>query len=325
MSSVVRDRAFYDVFISYRHHDKERIDQLECKVRGAGFEPFRDLNFPALGDTSDVTRAKIETIRAQLSRSTCLIFAYSHASAAHDQVAGQSLGVWMPWELGFFDGAISSRIGVYLLDGPRGAEDPRSYFKGCEYLQLYEELTDSNLDGFLRRNAVRERRIDNVAPAFVWLEHLFRECLANPANVNLGLAEWFADHAARFWQAQGNAALANAFGQLKVTLDDVRVTAAPAWRFTIYDKLEALASTGSPRDGAAPNAFTAAPGAAPPAISYAPAGAPAPQAGLQQMEQRFALEQLNAAVKIAMAGLEEVRTDPPRGGGIPGTDPESAK
>lgn len=293
------DRAFYDVFISYRHRDEARIAELENRIRNAGFEPFRDLNFPVLGDPSDVTREKIESIRQQLSRSTCLVFAYSHASAVRDRKPGASLGVWMPWELGFFDGAISSRIGVFLLDGPRGEIEPKTYFRGSEYLQLYDELTSDNLEAFLRRNAVRERRIDNVGSAFVWLEHLFRECVANPTNVNLGVAEWFADHASRFWRENGNPTLADAFAQMKVMLDDARVTAAPALRLPMFDEL-GNASLNPGRSGGAVR------GAATPQVTLAPQGAPPPPGSDMQAAQRLlqdAWGPLLAAWQQAARGL----------------------
>lgn len=295
------ERAFYDVFISYRHRDKEEIDELERRIREAGFEPFRDLNFLDLQDASNVNRPKIELIRRQLSRSTCLIFAFSRASAERAQEAGASVGVWMPWELGFFDGAISSRIGVYLLDGPRGEVEPSLYFKGSEYLQLYEELGDQNLEAFLKRNAVRERRIDNVASGFVWLEHLFRECVANPTNVSLGVLEWFSDHAARFWEEQGNPTLASAFAQMKVTLDDVRVTAVPALRLPMFDELRGATSKADLPEGATQEPVGAAHRAAPPHVTDAARGAPpVPGADLQAIQQR-----LMAAWKPLLTALEQ--------------------
>jgi len=255
---------FFDVFLSYRHHDADRIGDLKKKIESHGFKVFRDLDFPRFGDPSDVTRDKIEGLRWTLSRATCLIFAYSRrtaeATAKQDSaLAGQcisssseppasevpakqdsTLGVWMPWELGFFDGSISARIGVYLLDHPNGEPKdfkPEEYFKGSEYLQIYQPLTDKNLKEFLDRTAVRERRIDNVASAFVWSEHLYEECLANPTNVALGIAEWYADHAARYWRECNVQPLADAFGWLKVILDSSRITWVRQLRLPLVDAL----------------------------------------------------------------------------------------
>jgi hypothetical protein len=242
------NRAFYDVFISYRHSDEARIDQLESKIREAGFEPFRDLNFSTLQDPADVTREKIGLIRDQLSRSTCLIFAYSRASLRSKSRSATAIGTWMPWELGFFDGAISSRIAVYLLDGPRGDVAPADYFKGAEYLQLYDEITETDLVAYLTRNAVRERRIDNVASAFAWLGNLQRESIANPANVHLGVAEWFSDHAARYWEARGNQQLADALMRWKTVLDDLRVEVAPLLRLPMLDELRGGAGRSLPTE-----------------------------------------------------------------------------
>lgn len=266
------DRPFYDVFISYRHHDAPAVDALEDRIRAAGFEPFRDLNFPSLADTAEVGPDKIALIRAQLQRATCLIFAFSHASGRRH---GQGLGVWMPWELGFFDGALGSRIGVYLLDGPRPPEmSAQDCYRGSEYLQLYPELHEGNLEGFLRRHAVRERRIDNVASAFVWMQHMARECLANPLNVQLGVAEWWADHASRWWRAHGQEPVAQQFEGLKTALDDLRVTAVPALRLPLLDELNPAAAWPAGPTGAGPTA-SAAPAAGAANGAAAPAWAAA--------------------------------------------------
>ncbi len=286
LKEASQDRTgFFDVFLSYRHHDANRIDDLQQKIESHRFKVFRDLDFPRFGDPSDVTRDKIEGLRQMLSRATCLIFAYSRppaevtakkAPALAGQCAGSespaaaaiakqdppsvgqcagsespaaeatakqdsALGVWMPWELGFFDGSMMSyRIGVYLLDHPNGEPDdfkPEEYFKGCEYLQLYKPLTDLNLKEFLDRTAVRERRIDNVSSAFVWFEHLYEECLTNPTNVALGVVEWYADHAAHYWRERGVESWADACGRLKSSLDDYRVTGVRRLRSPLFDAL----------------------------------------------------------------------------------------
>jgi hypothetical protein len=124
------------------------------------------------------------------------------------------------------------------------------------------------LEDFLKRNAVRERRIDNVGAAFVWLEHLFGECVANPTNVSLGVAEWFADHADRYWRARGHPWLADEFAKYKVALDDMRVTVVPMLRFRIYDLLERNAR---PKPGPPDTLHPAAP----PPMTFPPQGPPA--------------------------------------------------
>jgi len=244
--------GFFDVFISYRHHDASRIDELADQVRLAGFQPFRDLAFPRFQDTGDVTRAKILAMREILSQATCLIFAYSRESAERQAGAEMStVGSWMPWELGFFDGCISDRIGVYLLDGDPEEFVPQEYFRHAEFLQLYQPLVARKtthagdelpprqriieLEPFLNRFAVRERRVDNVRAGFVWAEHMVEECLANPANVVLGVAEWHVDHWARHWRSVGAEVMSDDLYQLKEWLDHARVTWAPNWRSPLVD------------------------------------------------------------------------------------------
>jgi len=147
----------------------------------------------------------------------------------------------MPWELGFFDGSIMSyRIGVYLLDHLNGEPEdfkPQEYCEGCEYLQLYTWLTDLNLKEFLDRNAVRERRIDNVASTFVWFEHLCEEYWANPTNLALGVAEWCVGNAAHYWRERGFELWADDCGRLKSSLDDYRVTGVRRLRSPLFDAL----------------------------------------------------------------------------------------
>jgi hypothetical protein len=253
---------FYDVFISYRHADEEDIKALERKIRDHHLEPFRDLDFPNLKDPKNVTREKIETIRQALARATSLIFVYSRSAAKQaeptihvvdeGQGSKSSVGYWMPWELGFFDGSISARIGVYLLDTIEDDFDPKTYYRGAEYLQLYTPVSDEGrepkpgegedarivkLSDFLAQNAVRERRVDNVASAFIWMENLFEECWANPTNVALGIAEWQADHIARFWEVNDNSWLEHQFRHSKEFLDWLRMTSVRHLRSSMIDCL----------------------------------------------------------------------------------------
>jgi len=235
--NVRPDRPFYDVFISYRHRDLGAVKQLAADIEALNYEVFVDSRFSGLNDPNEIKRETIETIRQHIAKATCLIVAYSRESAKQDVAKGEPVGVWMPWELGYFDGAMTSRIAVYLLDGPRGEEDDKTFYKGCEYLQLYEEITQADLPAYLARMAVRERRIDNTGSAFMWMGHLARECVANPANVCLGVAEWFTDHAANGFKAVGNTPMAEVCATSKNGLDDLRVGMVRAWRLPLFDEL----------------------------------------------------------------------------------------
>jgi hypothetical protein len=238
----------FDVFISYRHRDQLRAHALMRKIEALGFSAFADLDFPNLADTSEVDPAKIATIRRVLARATCLIVACSSRDEAGTK---DSLGVWMPWELGYFDGSISRRIGVYLLDGAPEDFDPATAFVGNEYLRLYQTLVDRcpgnvpmrpdgmpsqmALESFLGRYAPRERRVDNTDAAFVWLERIWSEALANPANLALGIAQWQVAHAAAWWRDLGLEPAARAGEDLAKALDQARVTWARQWRWHWVD------------------------------------------------------------------------------------------
>lgn len=238
------ERHFYDVFLSYRHADAKRVGELKDKIEALGFTAFWDQLDP-FKDFTQVGNDKIDAIRAILARSTCLVFFYSRATEQALKESGPDgaaepntkLGVWMPWELGFFDGSVSARIGVYLLDGPP-ANGEKEAFTGCEYLGRYRTLTDeADLAEFLRHNAVRERRIDNVESAFIWLANLTEEGLPNPANVGFGIAEWYADHTARLCTAWGAKPLADGLYVWKAWLDEARVSALAPWRNAWVDEL----------------------------------------------------------------------------------------
>jgi hypothetical protein len=238
---------FFDVFISYRHRDAGRIEKLKEKIRSLGYSAFQDTDFREFRDTKHIPGKKVDALRHILSQATCLIFAYSRdnpetkaeadspVNAVVKAGADSSVGAWMPWELGFFDGSISDRIGIYLLDGTPEHFRREEYFRHSEYLQVYQPLTDENLEAFLDRYAVRERRVDNVNSAFVWFEHLRDECLANPTNVGLGIAEWFADYWARYGEECGNELLAKTCKSFKDQLDDWRVSWVRLLRWPLAD------------------------------------------------------------------------------------------
>lgn len=204
---------------------------------------FRDLAFSDFKDVSKLDIDRIEFLRDTLSMSTALVYCHSQKHAGTEKPS-----VWTPWELGFFDGAMSQRIGVYLLDGPPTKFGPATYFEGCEYLQLYtpnapeppstEGTTRAHdallwtLSDFLATFAARSRRIDNVRPAFQWMQTLQQESLANPVNLMLGIWEWNLHHAAK--AAEGSPA-SEALDRMKAEVGEMRQNRVEAFRNPFVD------------------------------------------------------------------------------------------
>jgi hypothetical protein len=77
-----------------------------------------------------------------------------------------SVGAWLPWELGFFDGSISDRIGIYLLDGRPADFNPEKYFKGSEYLQVKQAAVIRLLSRPDRRDDSGHHESDRLAATF---------------------------------------------------------------------------------------------------------------------------------------------------------------
>lgn len=229
-----RDARYYDVFISYAHGQAEQAGAVKDQIEAHGKSVFLDQDFADLQDISTLDTSRIEHLRQILSVSTSLIYCHSQTAAR-----AQDRSVWTPWELGFFDGAVSDRIGVYLLDGVPEDFEAKACFEGVEYLELYttvvgDELTDAarahgfaTLEDFLDVNAARTRRIDNVRSAFQWMRNLQEETLSNPVNVYLGLWEWNLHHAAKFL---GAGPMAEALQQTEATISEFRREQVEAYR-----------------------------------------------------------------------------------------------
>lgn len=237
------DRRYYDVFLSYPHALEAEAETLAQQIESAGYSVFRDLSFTDFKDISKLDIDRIERLRDMLSMSTALIYCHSRKHATTEKPS-----VWTPWELGFFDGAMSQRLGVYLLDGSPRSFDPASYFEGCEYLQLYTPIAPEHpskdgtirardarlwtLNNFLATFATRSRRIDNVRPAFQWMQTLQQESLANPVNVMLGIWEWNLHHAAK--TAEGSPA-AELLDRMKAEVGEMRQSRVEAFRNPFVD------------------------------------------------------------------------------------------
>jgi len=113
----------YDVFLSHAYKDGEVILGVKSFIEAQGLTVYVDWIDDAGLDRGRMTRNTAKVLRERMRASSCLVYAYSAN-------AGESL--WMPWELGYFDGFKPSFVWILPL-----VSESDSEFKGQEYLGLY--------------------------------------------------------------------------------------------------------------------------------------------------------------------------------------------
>ena len=129
-SARFSDTDRYDVFLSHSYQDADAIYGVKKIIESLGLSVYVDWIEDAGLDRGKVTTRTAQVLRQRMKVSSCLVYAHS-SNATHS--------VWMPWELGYFDGIKPGY--VWIL--PIVTQDD-SEFKGQEYLGLYppvEKLT----------------------------------------------------------------------------------------------------------------------------------------------------------------------------------------
>lgn len=120
------------VFLSHSHEDRPLVEQAIGLLGSQGVVVYVDWNDPTMPKaTSADTAGKIKQRIVQAG--TMIVLA---------STAGRN-SKWVPWELGYADGAIGTRrIGILPV-----ADDDGS-FTGNEYLGLYKELHLTTANGW---------------------------------------------------------------------------------------------------------------------------------------------------------------------------------
>lgn len=113
----------YDVFLSHSSQDAEVILGVKTIIESLGLSVYVDWLDDNLPDRSRVTVETAEILRMRMRVSASLV--YAHSPNASDSV-------WMPWELGYFDGFKPMYVWILPL-----VVNYDSEFKGQEYLGLY--------------------------------------------------------------------------------------------------------------------------------------------------------------------------------------------
>jgi hypothetical protein len=113
----------YDIFLSHSHDDAELILGVKKLIEDLGLTVYVDWIEDAKLDRTKVTRQTGTLLRARMRSCSSLIYVHS---------ANSSDSVWMPWELGYFDGFRPHQVWILPLVSTSDSE-----FAGQEYLGLY--------------------------------------------------------------------------------------------------------------------------------------------------------------------------------------------
>lgn len=125
--------ATFDVFLSHSSNEPENILLgIKGYLEDSGLSVYVDRYTDPQLSPEEVTPETAETLRGRQRASTSLLYVYSRHS---------KLSRWMPWELGFMDGA-GRRIGIAPV-----VETARNRFAGEQYLGLYPYLDRATIEG----------------------------------------------------------------------------------------------------------------------------------------------------------------------------------
>ena len=142
-SKVASAYETFDIFLSHSREDAILIKGLRDELTDLGLRVYVDwIEDPEL-DRSNVTAETAAQLRSRMRQAKCLLFATSEAA---------KLSVWMPWELGYMDGYISSRVAVVpMVEDYQMSEE----FRGQEYLGLYPYLDKTGDSLWIHKSSSR--------------------------------------------------------------------------------------------------------------------------------------------------------------------------
>jgi hypothetical protein len=132
---ALRARAFddFDVFLSHCYDDAATILGIVDLLENENLRVYVDWIVDPQHDRTKVDRDTAENLQRRMGQSASLIYATSTSSRS---------SIWMPWELGYFDGlGKQDHISIMPIEG----KTPGS--EGQEYLELYPAIEKVRTDG----------------------------------------------------------------------------------------------------------------------------------------------------------------------------------
>jgi hypothetical protein len=192
---------YVDVFISHKSDDVDKARRLRQRIvdkyRLSCWIDADDKEMKRIQDARPVDYELLtDRIREHLRICRCLIFAYSAKSRA---------SLWMPWELGFFDGRWGRRlIGLYDLD-ERAVENPAQPMQSGdesgipEFAQIYRELTPATLEDFLKYVRSPRALSDRADVDIDRWSNLLAGTMRDPVNVSIDALQFWISYHQAFW------------------------------------------------------------------------------------------------------------------------------
>lgn len=116
----------YDIFLSHSFDDAEIIYGVKKMIEALNLTVYVDWIEDAKLDRTNVTAKTAAVLRERMKACSSLVYAHS---------ANSPNSVWMPWELGYFDGIRPRQVWILPL-----VSDYDSEFKHQEYLGLYPSV-----------------------------------------------------------------------------------------------------------------------------------------------------------------------------------------
>lgn len=151
---VLSSLAHFDIFLSHSIKDSDLVDGARLELEDKGYTVYVDWIVDAQLDRSAVTAETAAALRKRMLQCNTLIYIHTDNSPKSK---------WMPWELGFFDGAKGGRVSVMPV-----LKNSSDYFKGQEYLGIYPTIDFTANDKDSRETLWAQRSSDEYASFENW-------------------------------------------------------------------------------------------------------------------------------------------------------------
>lgn len=131
-ASAFSKEKTYDIFLSHSYMDAQAILGLKMKIEEMGYSIYVDWIEDRQLDRTQVTKETAKVLKERMRNCRSLLFATSNNT---------SNSVWMPWELGYFDG-IKGKVAILpILDTSQTTDK----YEGQEYLGLYPYVSQDRI------------------------------------------------------------------------------------------------------------------------------------------------------------------------------------